>query len=415
MRLPVALEPLRDRPFRLLLTGQVISLLGDGMAPLAIAFAVLELTHSAVDLGFVLAAQRGPMVLLLLFAGVLADRVPRRFLMVLADTVRFGTQAATAALVLTGKGSLWELIVLQAIYGAATAAFYPAITGIMPSTVRAERLQRANALRSMAQSTGQVVGPAVAGAIAALASPGWALVADALTFAVDAYFLLRLPRITAAVIPGTFLRQLLDGWRAFTERSWIWTIVLSASVGNMLFSAVQVLGPFVAVHRLGGPGGWGFILALLGLGSIIGGVLALRLKPRYPLRLAAIVVTAFCLPPLALASGLSIAGVAASFFVASIGLSLFNVLWETSLQQHVRPELLSRVSAYDWFGSLIGSPAGAAVSGPLSAVIGIPTTLLISGGGILLFSLATLAVPGVRNLRSLSSLSAAGPREAPQR
>lgn len=402
MPFPHELEPLRDRPFRLLLTGQVVSLLGDGMAPIALAFAVLELTHSASDLGFVLAAQRGPMVVLFLVGGVLADRIPRRLLMVIADLVRFAAQGVTAALLLVGQAHLWELLVLQGIYGVATAVFYPAITGLLPSTVAADRLQRANALRSIASSAGHVVGPALAGIVVALASPGWALAADALTFAIDAYFLSLLPSIARVIVQGTFLRQLLDGWRAFTSRSWIWTIVTGASIQNLLFSGVLVLGPFIALERLGGAPAWGFALAVFGIGSLGGGFFALRLRTRYPLRIAAIIAApTFCLPPLVLAAGFNVFVLAGAFLLAGLGLSLFNVLWETSLQHHVRQDVLSRVSAYDWFGSLAGAPLGQAAAGPVAAVLGVPLALFLSGTGILAVSLATLAVPGVRNLRAV--------------
>jgi len=300
MCLPASLAPLQDRPFRLLYAGQVISLLGDGMAPVALAFAVLQLTGSANDLGWVLAARSGTLVSLLLISGVIADRVKsRRLLMVAADLVRFLTQSVTAALVLTGTAQLWELLILQAAYGAGMALFYPAITGLIPATVRPSALQQANALRAVASSGGQVVGPAIAGVIVASASPGWALAADALSFAVDACFLARLPAITAARTAERFGRHLLEGWRAFTSRTWVWTIVAGASLGNLLFAAVTVLGPFVAERRLGGPAGWGLIMAFVGVGSLVGGLLALRLRPAHPLRVGILTAWLLALPSLA--------------------------------------------------------------------------------------------------------------------
>jgi len=270
MRLPTAMAPLRDRPFRLLFTGQAISLLGDGMAPVALAFAVLDATGSASDLGWVLAARSGAMVALLLVGGVIADRVSRRLVMVVADLTRVAAQAATAALVLTGTAQLWELLVLQATFGAAMALFYPALTGLVPATVRPEALQQANALRAIATSGGQVVGPALGGLVVATAGPGWALVADALGFAVDAYFLVRLPAIAVARTAGRFGRQLIEGWQAFTSRTWVWTVVVSASLGNMLFAPVMILGPVAAKQHLGGAVGWGIILAFFGIGSVAG-------------------------------------------------------------------------------------------------------------------------------------------------
>jgi len=413
MRLPTAMAPLRDRPFRLLFTGQAISLLGDGMAPVALAFAVLDATGSASDLGWVLAARSGAMVALLLVGGVIADRVSRRLVMVVSDLTRVAAQAATAALVLTGTAQLWELLVLQATFGAAMALFYPALTGLVPATVRPEALQQANALRAIATSGGQTVGPALGGLVVATAGPGWALVADALGFAVDAYFLVRLPAIAVARTAGRFGRQLIEGWQAFTSRTWVWTVVVSASLGNMLFAPVMILGPVVAKQHLGGAVGWGIILAFFGIGSVAGGLLALRLRPAHPLRLGVLTVSLWSLPPLALAAGWPLWPVVAAGLVGGAGLAIFNVLWETTLQRSVPREVLSRVSSYDWFGSLAFEPVGQAVAGPVSGALGSPLTLLLSGVGVVVTCLPALAVPSVRNLASADPGSAASvPAEA---
>jgi MFS family permease len=412
MRLPTAMAPLRDRPFRLLFTGQAISLLGDGMAPVALAFAILDATGSASDLGWVLAARSGAMVALLLVGGVIADRMSRRLVMVVADLTRVAAQAATAALVLTGTAQLWELLVLQATFGAAMGLFYPALTGLVPATVRPEALQQANALRAIATSGGQVVGPALGGLVVAAAGPGWALVADALGFAVDAYFLARLPAIAVARTAGRFGRQLIEGWQAFTSRTWVWTVVVSASLGNMLFAPVMILGPVMAKQHLGGAVGWGIILAFIGIGSVAGGLLALRLRPAHPLRLGVLTVSLWSLPPLALAAGWPLWPVVAAALVGGAGQAIFNVLWETTLQRSVPSEMLSRVSSYDWFGSFVFQPVGQAIAGPVSGALGSPLTLLLSGAGVALTVLA-IAVPSVRNLVSADPGSAASvPAEA---
>jgi len=404
VHLPTALAPLRDRPFRLLYAGQVVSLLGDGMAPVALAFAVLQATGSASDLGWVLAARSGSMVALLLIGGVVADRVrSRRLVMVTADLIRFLAQSLTAALVLFGRAQLWELLALQAVYGAGMALFYPALTGLLPTTVRPSSLQQANALRAMAGSAGQVVGPALAGLVVAAASPGWALAADALSFAIDAWFLARLPAIAVARTAEGFGRQLVEGWRAFTGRTWVWSIVASAALGNLLFAAVTVLGPFEAERRLGGPAGWGLAMAFVGLGSVAGGLLALHLRPAHPLRLAVLAVCLLCLPSLALAAEWSLWPVAAVCLIAGGGVSVFTVLWDTALQRNVAAGVLSRVSSYDWFGSLAFQPVGQAVVGPVSGAIGIQLTLLVSGIGLAGASLPVLALPSVRNLGAGSS------------
>src|ERR687886_1895166 len=161
MRFATRLGALEEREFRLFFSGQAISLLGDGMAPLALAFAVLDLTGSPTDLGFVFAARIIPWVASLLVGGVFADRLSRRGVMVGADLLRFGSQGLTALLLLAHTASLWQIIVLQALTGAGNGFFGPALTGLTPLVVSRERLQQANALRGMAAAGGEIAGPAI--------------------------------------------------------------------------------------------------------------------------------------------------------------------------------------------------------------------------------------------------------------
>jgi hypothetical protein len=177
---------LAERDFRLLFTGQVVSQLGDAFTPIALAWAILDLTNSAGDLGYVIAARSVPLVGFLLVGGVFADRLPRRAVMVGADLVRLGTQSTTAILLLSGSARIWELAALQAAHGAATAFFNPAATGLTPQVVSPERLQDANGLRGIAMSSSGILGLTLSAALVAGIGPGWALGADALTFLVSA-------------------------------------------------------------------------------------------------------------------------------------------------------------------------------------------------------------------------------------
>src|ERR687887_163743 len=187
---------LTERNFGLLFLGQATSAFGDRLAPIAFAFAVLALTGPAADLGFVLAAQTLPMLLLVAVAGVWADRLPRQLVMLSSDAIRCGSQGTTAALLLLHQARIWELVVLQAVYGAAEAFFTPAMTGLIPATAGPGRLREANALMSLSRSAVGVAGPAVGGALVAFLSPGIALAGDAATFAISAasLALLRLER-----------------------------------------------------------------------------------------------------------------------------------------------------------------------------------------------------------------------------
>src|SRR3954468_17409733 len=253
----VPLGPLREREFRLFFIGQTVSLLGDAAAAFALAGAVLDLTGSARDLGLVLAAKAAPLVIFLLVGGVFGDRLPRRGVMLTADVVRMGIQATTAALLLSHTAQIWELIVLQAFAGTATAFFNPASTGLTPMTVSAERLQEANALRGMSVGSMQLLGPALAGVLMVIVGPGYALAVDAASFGVSGFYLARLHvPLHVSLPPQSFARDLLDGWHEFVARTWVWLTVLSASLGNMMSSVWLVLAATRTKNGHGGAGAW---------------------------------------------------------------------------------------------------------------------------------------------------------------
>lgn len=395
------LSVLKERDFRLFFIGQSTSLLGDGMVGVALAFAVLDLTGSAADLGYVLAARSIPLVAGLLIGGVIADRLPRRRIMVAADLARFLGQATMATLLISGHARIWELAALQALHGAAAATFNPASTGLIPSVVPSSRLQQANALRGLAISIGGIGGPTVAGFVVAAASPGWAIAVDAATFAISAIMLTRLrPPVHQPPPAQSFIRALNEGWTEFSSQTWIWTIVTTASLTNMLFAAFTVLGPAVSKHSLGGPAAWATIQALLGTGSLIGGIAALRLHPRHPLRTGALALTLCPLPVLGLAAHLPTVAVAGFALLCGIGMTIFNTLFETALQHNVPDQALSRVSAYEWFGSMACQPVGQAAAGPVAAELGLHPTLWLTGTAQFLLALAALAVRPIRRLQA---------------
>jgi MFS family permease len=392
---------LRERQFRLLFTGQIVSLFGDALTGVALAFAVLDLTGSATDLGYVFAAKTVPLVTFLLIGGVFADRLPRRAVMLVADVVRFGAQGAVALLLLTHSAHIWQIVVLQAVSGTATAFFNPASTGLTPLTVSPERLQQANALRGLSMASTGIIGSAASGALVAGVGPGWALAIDSATFLVSAYYLAQLqlpPHIKLAA--QSFLGDLREGWHEFASRTWVWVIVLSASIGNMMTSVFVVLGALVAKESLGGAGAWAAILAALGAGSLVGGLVSLRVRLRHPLFFGSSLLGFLALPTALLALRAPVVVIAAGALLAGGGNMIFNALWETALQQHVPPAALSRVSAYDWFGSMAFQPIGLVVAGPAAVAFGVSTTLWIASAGILAIALLTVATPSVRHVEA---------------
>jgi MFS family permease len=402
---PEAFGALRERRFRLLWLGQTTSTLGDGLVPVALSFAVIQtLDGSATELGIVLAAHMLPLVAFILVGGVWADRLPRQLVMLTSDVVRGTVQAMLAVLLLSGAAELWHLVVLIAIYGTAEAFFQPAATGLVPATVSSARLQQANAMLGVSRSLAFVIGPAVAGVIAGATNPGVVFVVDAGTFAVSAVSLalLRPPRPVREGERQSFLADLVGGWRELVTHTWLWVIVAwAATYLGIVLAPMLTLGPVVAKESLGGAPAWGMIVAAGGVGSVAGGLLALRWKPLRPMLACSMLVLLATPAIVLLALRARAPAIAGAQVMGGIAMGFFGAVWQTTLQQHVREEALSRVSAWDWMGSALFLPLGFVVAGPVSEAIGISTTLWISASWVVLSTFVVLLVPGVRNLRRL--------------
>ncbi len=410
-----SLGPLVERDFRLLFIGRTISLFGSSFAPIALAFAVITLTGSPSDLGLVLSAYMLAHLVFLLVGGVWADRLPRHLVMVTSDVLSAAAQIAAAILLLAGIAETWHLIVLAAIKGGASAFFMPASTGLVPQIVSAPRLQQANALLSLSRNSTRIAGVALAGILVATLGAGWALALDGATYALGAVFIgmLKLPRCEAKK-DRKFLRELAEGWHEFRSRSWLCvTIVQFALINAYAIGAFLVLGPFVAEKELGGAAAWGFILAAEAVGMILAGIVALRYRPERPLLVATLAV-------LTMAPLLALLGLAAPLvlilpaaLLAGVGLELYGVFWDTTLQQHIPDEKLSRVSSYDVLGSFALIPVGVAVMGPISGAIGVANTLIGAALVVVVATAAVICVRDVRNLRRLDPPVAPKPVPAP--
>ena len=401
---------LRHPAFRLLFLGQAVSSLGDRLVPVALAFAVLDLTGSVTDLGIVLAAQTVPLVVFVLLGGVWADRLPRQRVMLGSDAVRALAQGASALLLLEGRAHVWQLAVLQAVYGAAEAFFGPASTAVVPQTVEGSDLQQANALMSLSGNVAAVLGPAFAGVIVATIGAGWGLAIDGATFVASAVFLamMRVEPVLLAARAST-LAELRAGWHAFRSRTWLWvTVVYFTLFIGFVYAPLLVLGPQVARTSLGGAGAWAAIATALGLGSLVGGLIGFRWRPRYPLRVAflAFLIAGPALFGL-LAAHAPLPLIVAAALVDGASGPLFNTLWYTALQREVPANELSRVSSWDYLGSVGMLPVGQVISGPVAGAIGLSSTLYLAGALFVVLLMAVLAVPAVRNFRGQGAITAA--------
>jgi MFS family permease len=398
-RLPENLEVLRDGAFRRLLGAAAVSWFGDRMVAIALAFAVLEIGGSASEIGLVLAVRTLALVLSLLFGGVVADRVPRRAVMIGADLSRLVTQGLLAALLIAGSAEVWSIALLTGLTGIATGFFNPASTGLLPAIVPPERLQQANGVRATLLSAGEIGGPVIAGVLIAAVGAGWALAVDAGTFAVSGLLLLgvRVPGSVQRAASG-FFEDLREGWTTFSRTTWVWTFVLWASLANLTWGAWGVLGPVVAEQDLGGAAAWGAINAGLGVGALLGAIGAIRHTPHRPV--VAATLTGFLnVPALALlALGAHTVPLALGALAFGVGMMFCNTVWESALQRHIRPDVLSRVTAYDWFGSMAFAPIGLAIWGPIAAAAGTSQAIWLAAAITLGSTLVLLCVRDVRRL-----------------
>lgn len=399
MRIPAG--PLASRNFRLLLACDVISTAGTAAAVITIPFAVLAIGGSATDVSCVAAAGTVPVVVFLLWGGVVADRLPRHQVMVAANAVQAAAQGSSAALVLAGHASVRALAVLAAARGAGLGFYLPAAQGLLPQAVPGGQLAQANAIDRAGRNAALIGGSAGGGILVGFAGPGWGLAADAASYAIAA--LLRtgmrfpcLPPAAQARMPA----QLRQGWREFTARRWLWAIVAELSLIVAISTAtLNVLGPLVARACLGGARTWGAILAAESAGAVLGGLIMIKYRPRRMLLAASLSVPAFAAFLFTLAVPLSVPLLAITAFLTGGCLEVFGVNWATTMQQEIPPAMLSRLSAYDALGSYTLAPAGMLAAGPLATAIGTPALLNASGITIILLTTAVLCLPEVRNLQ----------------
>jgi MFS family permease len=405
-------EVLRLRDFRRLFLAQVISTVGDFFVPVAISFAVLDLTGSVSDLGLVLFARILGQVLLFLAGGVWADRLPRQHVMVASNVVRFFSQGLLGVLLVSGHAELWELVALQFVHGAATGVFRPAASGLTPQLVPSAQLQPANGLMYLTLSIGGIVGPAVGGVLVATTSPGWALIGDAVTFAFAAVLLIRIRPLGYAPRPReSFWQELAGGWREVRSRTWLWASIVDFAAFQMIYLAtIMVLGPLVAKQSLGGAGAWAGILVAFSFGTLLGNAWSMRLRPRRPLIFAWGIIL-LCGPSLILLAFRTPAWtIALTEVFSGLSIGVAGTLWETTVQRNVPAGALSRVSAYDWMGSTALRPLGLAIVGPIAEAVGVKETLLAAFALTMVSSLTLLLIRDMWRITDDAALDRPGVR-----
>ncbi|MFE4265115.1 MFS transporter [Streptomyces sp. NPDC056883] len=408
---PAVKPPLWDRRFTLYFTARAVSLVGDAMMPVAAALAVGPL-YGISGVGLVLGTWTGTFVLLVLFGGVFADRVGARRMMVGADLVRVLTQGVLAAAFFVGAPPFWLLVTMAAVAGAAVAMFQPGVNGMVPLVAREP--QRANATLKVADALAQLLGPALAGLLIVLTGAGTVYAIDAGTFVLSALCLGLIRFAPAGTATGTkkssLRRDLRQGWHEFRSRTWMWAVILIwVAYGVLLFGPLVPLSSALIGARLG-PNAYGLAVSSLGVGTVFGGMLALRLRPARPLAAGAVAMVLFTVLPLCVALGAGLPVLLAGHVIGGGAWAFWSVMWATSVQTHTPPEVLNRVTAYELAGSVSGIALGQILAGPATELASPETLLLVSAGTCLAGCVALVSIPAIRTLRRVTLTDGGRPR-----
>jgi MFS family permease len=396
-----SLSPLRERNFRWYFFSRLVNTLGNMMAGVALAFAVLDITDSATALGQVLAAHTIPMVLFLLWGGVIADRFPRVPIIQISNVVSGVTQAAIAVLVITGTADLPTVIALSVVHGLVSAMSYPAMTGLMPQLIPRDELQKANALMSLVRGGLTVIGPSASALLVVTVGAGWALFIDGLTWLAAAALLLgmRVPRReTERNERADTLAELCEGWDFFRRTTWLWLVVLAFCALNAIHSgAMSTLGPVIAKQTIGEQG-WGLVLSAESAGLLLMTIVLLRVRLERPLLFGMLAIALVGVPMILLGVYPHVWLVAAAMVLAGAGVEVFNLGWTLAMQENVDESMLSRASSYDALGSYVAMPIGQLAAGPLGAEFGYSDVMVVAGIVYIAICAATLGSASIRSL-----------------
>jgi MFS family permease len=375
-----AIAPLRNRNFAWYFASRFVNTLGNMMASIALAFAVLDITDSPSALGQVLAAHTVPMVAVLLYGGVIADRFPRTLVLQFSNLASATSQGAIALLVLTGSAEVWMLVVLSAVHGVVSGVGFPAMASVLPQLVPRTELQPSNALISLTRNGMMVIGPTLGALLVVTVGSGWALAVDAATWLLAALLLVpvRIPAREPSAEPSNTVRELREGWTFFWATPWLWAVVVGFGVLNAIhMGAWFTLGPAVADDTIGRQA-WGYVLSAEAAGLLLMTVVLLRVRLERPLLLGMLGMSLVAPPMLLLGVSPTLVGLVVTAFLAGVGTEVFGMGWNLAMQENIEDGMLSRAYSYDALGSFVAMPIGQLAYGPLAVAFGFQPVLVVS-------------------------------------
>ncbi|MEU0030840.1 MFS transporter [Streptomyces sp. NPDC006335] len=390
-----------ERDFLRLATARFVSVIGNGLVRVALAFGMLSLPHATPGrLSLVLTCQALPQVAFILVGGVIADRVRRSRLILASEYTAGCAYALMALLIVTRHAPLLLLCLLAVISGTASALLYPALEGLLPLLVPRSALQRANGALKTGTNIANLLGLGAAGSIVALAGAGWALAVNALSFLISGLLMQRIDLPRRPAPSNSSWADFRCGWREFRSRPWLWALTCQyALVMAAVNATAGVLGPLVFhTHDHGARGArdWSLLVASQAVGSIAGTILASRSRFKRPMLVANLAALPASLPMVLLAAAAPDPFTAAAMFLHGLSFSLYGVVWATTLQRHVPEATLSRVSSFDWLGSLSLATAGLLAAGPYAELTTPPTALVSCAILVVVATSLCTAVPQVR-------------------
>ncbi len=396
--------PMRERNFAWYFGSRFADHLGTTTAGVALAFAVLAVTDSATALGQVLAAHTIPLVVFLLFGGVIADRLPRALVLQASNLLSALTQGILAWLVITDRAELWMMILLAGLNGTVDAVSFPAMASMVPQLVDRRQLQNANALLSLSRGGLAILGPTTGALLVVTVGPGWALAGNALMWLVSAALLtpVTIPPRPLKADKTTTIQELREGWGFFIGTTWLWVVVLAFGFLNAIGAGAWfTLGPAAAKGTIGEQG-WGLVLSAESAGLVLMTIILLRVRIRRPLLVGMLGISLLGLPMIVLGLHPHLLTLVVVAFVAGAGLELFSIGWSVSMQENIEEHMLSRAYSYDALGSFVAMPVGQLLYGPLGEAFGFRNVLVVSGVLYVCIALLTLLSRSVRRLERVS-------------